>query len=441
MSNKNMRNRRNKKRIQLTKRRRKIGIVVVVLIVFLFLKPTINIISGGLKTTLPSEELLVESIEGEGFFIKSEKLFKSDFKGLLNKAINEGQRVPAGTKVANISDIEEKSSLKKEIVEIEQGVKSLERFETEVEELKNEDENTEELIQEKIEEIQNEIMDNNYRYIDKETLSIYGRKQNDADSKETLLSGTIKVLEARRDIIREEIYTNNVRYYTQNAGIISYEIDGFEELYLPEDLERYTYKKLDKLDFQELMEMSNEKKISNKEIDLGDYIYKLIDDFEWYLAIKINDIKDLKNLDENQSVNIKIDNKEIEIKGFITNINKDKNEAVVILKFDTMIHKYYSKRVAMVELIKSKTNSLKIPKKSIIESEGQNGVYVKNKGGIVEFRPIFEIKEIDDYVYVKKGDNNSDVDTGEDSKTIRTITLFDEVILSPKGVKVGDIID
>ena len=448
MSNRDIRNRRNKRRRQLTKRQRTLGIIVIVLILYLFLKPTINIISGGLRTTLPSAELLVESIDSEGFFIKSERVYKSHVKGIVNKSLKEGERVSAGSKVGNINELEDKSSLRQEIEEIEKSIRSLEKFEDEIDRLEANEENIKEsdikrIKAEKMQEIQDEIISNNYRYIDiyKEEFSIYGTKREDEDSKEDFASGIIEALEARKDKIRKEIKDSNINYYTQNAGIISYEIDDYEETFVPENLDTYTFRKLDKLDFQEIMDSSNEKQTPNEEIDIGYSIYKLIDDFEWYLAIKIDEIENLKDLDVNQSISVKIDDKETEVKGFISNINKSKNEAVIMLKFDTMLDKYYNKRVAMIELIKSKTNSLKIPKKSLIEKKDKNGVYIKSKGGIVEFRQVFAIKEIDDYVYIKPGDNNSDVYTGEDSEAIRTVTLFDEIILSPRGIKEGDIID
>lgn len=346
------------------KRKKTTGIVILFIIGYLFLKPTINIISGGLKTTLPSEELLIESIEGQGFFIKDEKVFKSDVQGVFNKTVKEGERVSAGSEVANVDNLEDSTSLEREIVEIEQAILALEKSEDEVEEMASEGKDIGDLKREKIEEIQNKIINKDYGNIniDKEELSIYEQKENGGDSQDTLGSETIEALENRRDKIKAEINENNIRHYTKNAGIISYRIDNYEDVFKPKDFEKYTYKKLDSNDFQKIMNSKDKKQNSKENVSVDDPIYKLLDDFEWYIAIKIDDIEDIKDLDTNQAVRIKIDNEDFENKGIIVNTNKSKNTAVVIVKFDTMMHKYYDNRVGMIELIKSKTNSLKIPK-------------------------------------------------------------------------------
>lgn len=430
------------KKIQKRRKRKKItGFIAVILIAYLFLKPTINIISGGFKTTLPSQELLVESVKGEGFFIRNEKVVESDAKGILKRSVDEGQRIGAGIEVASIESVKDNSHLEREILEIEQAIETLEKSEAKIDILKDEKIDIQKLQRDKLEEIQNKIIKEEYSNINitKEELSLYEKKQKDVNFPNQLASESIEKLKSRRDKIKEEISSDNRRYYTQNGGIISYKVDGYEEIYTSYDLENYTYKKLNSDEYLKQSAIKDENLEDETEISIGQPIYKILDDFEWYVAIKIDNIKDIIDISSNQTVKLHIDGDASKIKGKIVNINRSNNTAVVVVKFDTMMYKFYHMRIAKVELIKSETNTFKIPKRTLVKKDKQEGVYIKNKGGIVEFKPVFEIKEIGEYVYIHTGDNASNVSLGEE--TVKTITLFDEVILNTKNVKEGDIID
>lgn len=425
------------------RRRKKVSLILVFLLAYLFLKPMLNVISGGLKTSLPNRELLVESVSGEGFFIRSEKLIKSDTEGIFKKTAKEGSRVGAGIEIASIRSLKESSSLEREVLEIDQAILSLEQSEAEVDILQGESQDLEDLRQEKIEEIQDNIINKDYNNINvfKEELSLYEKKEKDGDSSDDLSNSSIDSLKDRREKISQEINTSNIKYYTQNGGIISYILDGYENVYLPIEFEKYTYKKLDSKDYFKDKESKKEKIEEDKNVSVGQAIYKLLDDFQWYMAIKIEKIEDIKDLDINQRVKIRMHEDNSQIEGNIININKDGNNAVIVVKFNTMMYKFYDQRVAMVELIKSERDVLKIPKRAITTQDDQDGVYIKNKGGIVEFKPIFEIKQAGDYSYIETGDNNSNIYLKEDSEAIKTISIFDELILNKNSVKEGDIVN
>lgn len=411
---------------------------------YLFLKPILNIISGGLKTTLPNRELLVESVSGEGFFIRSEKTIKSATDGSLKKIVKEGSKIASGIEVASIQSTKESSSLEREIVEIDRAILSLEKSEAQVDLLENNSEDLEEIRQEKIEEIQSKITNEDYDNINvvKEELSLYDEEKiNNESSSDYLENTSIENLKDRREKISQEISTKNVKYYSQNGGIISYLVDGYENIYRPLEFEKYTYEKLNSNDYLKELELSQNKSEDNTQVSIGDPIYKLLDDFQWYIAIKIEDAKEIIDLDVNQNIKIKINDDNSQVEGKIININKNDNKAVIIVEFDTMMYKFYDKRVSTLELIKSEQDVLKIPKKSITDKDGQDGVYIKNKGGIVEFKPIFEIKQSGEYVYIQTGDDNSKVYLEKDSEGIKTISIFDELILNKAGIKEGDIVN
>lgn len=235
-----------------------------------------------------------------------------------------------------------------------------------------------------------------------------------------------------------------IQYYNENAGLISYEIDGYEEEFQGEELEKYSYDLLDSKEYLEKIKGREEEidPSGDMQVSRGQAIYKIIDNFEWYIAIKVENKEDIADLSQGQGVKVKMDGEDEEsiVKGYIRAINETGDKAVLVVKFNTMLYKYFNLRVKDVELIKNEFKAFKIPTKSIFEKDGQDGVYIKNKGGIVEFRPVFLIKEVQDDSFIKIGDNSSNIYLEEGSDPIRTVDQFDEIILNHDSVKEGDII-
>ncbi len=102
--------------------------------------------------------------------------------------------------------------------------------------------------------------------------------------------------------------------------------------------------------------------------------------------------------------------------------------------------KIYDERFVNFDIIKYKHNGYKIPTKAIVEKDGIKGVYIKEISGIVKFKPVEIIKEEDKFVYVSSGENNTIVIKGGQDKPVKTITVFDEILLNTKGVKEGIIV-
>ncbi len=98
--------------------------------------------------------------------------------------------------------------------------------------------------------------------------------------------------------------------------MVSYKIDGFEEIYSFNNKDSYKYS-----DFKGV---SNKQKLNENGIDLeyGEPIFKIIDNLEWYMVIKIDDIKDILDYEVGDWITISSNNNE-EIKGKIENINKE----------------------------------------------------------------------------------------------------------------------
>ena len=426
-----------RKRKRLIKSSFRIAIISFIFIYLIFRSVPI-FLANTAKTILPVEELVVNKISSEGVIIKNEIVYKAEGTGELDSKIKEGERVPAGIEIANINLLEDTSQLKLELIEIENSILYLSKADTDSEVIQAE--NTEILNKQNklIETLQIAINLGNYGQViaSKAELELYNTNPRDIVIANKYADQSLESLQQERDELLEKINSNNIRYYTTNSGIVSYNIDGFESLYLPQDFENYTYDKIH-------IENINKDTIDENNVKEGSAVFKMIDNFQWYIAIKIEDIKDIVDYEINQNIWVQLENDEKEISGRIIAINLTDNKAVIVIRFNDYLHEFYNLRFLNVHIIQSKTNALKIPSKVVIEKDGQKGVYIKEINGIVKFRPIIVLSEDEDneFTYIQRGDDKGYIQLPGLENTSKTVLLYDEIFISTNNIKEGQILN
>lgn len=409
------------KRKKNRKRRQAFRITITSLIFFyLIIKSVSIILANNAKTILPEKGTLIQIISSEGIVIKNETIIKANNNGVVEYSSEEGQRVAAGTEVANINCLKDTSSLKQELIQIEESILAIEKSTTETTLIKNEKDKIEDIKKDLIFQLQKMINTGNYNeiYIIKEQLALYEGKAQDISFEKTLVGQSLDSLISRRESIKEEININHVKYYANHGGIISYNIDGYEEIYLPKEFENYTF---ERLNIDNLKDDNN----INKTITIGSPICKIIDNFQWFIALKVDDSKEIQDYKVNDVLRFNIKGFNEEQKGKIITINKSNNKAVIVVELNSMLHNYYNLRFSKVDIIKSKKDGYKIPTEAIIEKESKKGVYIKDKSGIVKFKELNIIGQDSNFTYIDFND----------------ITLFDEIFINPNNIKEGQILN
>ena len=412
--------------------------IISFIFIYLIFRSVPIFLANTAKTILPVEELVVNKISAEGVIIKNEIVYKAEGTGELDSKIKEGERVPAGIEIANINLLEDTSQLKLELIEIENSILYLSKAGTDSAGIQTE--NTETLNKQNklIETLQIAINLGNYGQViaSKAELESYNTNPSEIAIANKYEGQSLDSLQQRRDELLEKVNSNNIRYYTTNSGIVSYNIDGFENIYLPQDFENYTYDKIN-------VENINKDTIDDNYVKAGSAVFKMIDNFQWYIAIKIEDIKDIVDYEINQNIWIQLENNEKEITGRIIAINPTDNHAVIVIRLNDYLHEFYNLRFLNVHIIQSKTNALKIPSKVIIEKDGQKGVYIKEINGIVKFRPIIVLSEDEDneFTYIQRGDDKGYIQLPGLENTSKTVLLYDEIFINTNNIKEGQILN
>lgn len=389
-----------------------IGISAFVLLLIIF-SLTRTIFGIGYRTTNANPSTIFDRTDVTGLVIKSEKVYNSTSTGKIEYIEEEGAKVPVGREIMNVTTTNE---------EISEQLNSIEK---QIEELGinyySEGDNPNLL-----EDIQKKINEGNFNDIND-----FLEEKDMIDDNDNLVSENLEALLVKRNELNELLDGANITSLSKDSGILSYKIDGYEEILKTQGFENYIYKALD---FDEISKNINNTS-NNDETTGGSPLFKIIDDYIWYIALKFED-EEVLEFEEGQVYNIQLSDSET-LKGRIVAINLDGSKGVIVVEFKDKLHDFYNDRIIDVSIIKSETNSYEIPTRSIIEKDGQTGVYINHIYGIVKFVPVKTLYDYDDITYVERGNNEAYINI--EGEEVRTITQFDEIFLNPSNLEENQI--
>lgn len=309
-----------------------------------------------------------------GFVVKNETIVRSPIAGQLKFLIEEGTKVQKGINVATIvrdgtkQDITEKiKKLDDEIAQASNNAQNNNLFEGDIKKLDAQ-------ISEKLKQVSNISNNSEIDNVIKAKSEI-----NELINKRLVISGqggaagsSIQSKVREKENFIQYMNTSKVDIPTSMPGILSFKIDGNEQKLSVQNLKSLSQKDLVKIPTDNLLDPP-------ASIDVGQPLFKIINNFEWYVVctIKTNKIDPLK---ENDNIKISINNGN-EIPAKVYSILNDGTEyAVVTLQLNTGLENYYNSRKVDVKIIKRNYEGIKVPASSIINRNGKYGVMIINKG-------------------------------------------------------------
>ncbi|MCI5643607.1 MAG: hypothetical protein MR285_05825 [Peptoniphilus sp.] len=397
-------------------RRRLIALLLFIIIMIFFTKLIRGNRINNYKTIFPTLTTFEKDIDTKIYNLFEEKTYFSIGDGIAVFHASEGQKVPAGYEVANLNLMEDVSSLKDELNKVKAALKIKKGIEP------VEKENNHSFTKNLQEQIKNKNYSGVYFDINSsDEASI--ENINEAELKDYLSLSEDALVLKEKDL-EERISKYNYSYVTEFSGIVSYKIDGNEDYFKIDNLDKFTYKYLDKDYNFKSLEM--ETKVKN-----GDPLFKIINNLNWKVACTINNVSQITNYNIGDSVKIQIPDIE-NLYGNVEKINKDKDHAVIIVSLDRYFENVYSNRIHDGKIIVNKTKGFEIPKSTLIDRNNLTGVYVQEIKGLVKFVPVEIVNENSDNVFINKGNKQSVINIGD--KSYKTVTVNDAIVLSPKTV-------
>lgn len=419
---KRKRRRNNKK-----KRLRLLLLILPLALIFIVLFNKTNAIT--FETSKPTKTEYMDKIDTKGFLILNEKTYTAQGDGVVDYNVRDGERVPKDFVVANLNLMVDVTDLKDELLKVQSAIEhknqnlnpSNTNYEISDTEINLIGTIQDALIKDEMNGVLEAI----------ETLELNTKKNVDISEISSLINLSNQELEDRRDELSREISTSNVVYKSEVAGIVSYKIDNLEDV--------LTEESIPEIDYNFLLE-NTPKEITGQQnqVKMGDPLYKLIDNFLYYISIPIDNVEEISNYSKGDSVELLINSK-ITLRGTVEEINKTDNTGVMTVRLKEKLSEVGFDRQLDVSVVKDKDSAFVIPTKSIVEINNQLGVYVLELNGIVRFRPIDIITQRDLDTIISVGDSNGYI-KDINNEDLRTLTVFDEVIIEPGNIEEGQII-
>lgn len=390
-------------------------------------------INGSVDIMVAEDGNLEDVIDASGIVVKDEEVYAASLDGSVTYYYDDGTKIKEGQLVADLNTDTNSAQINKQIEEVQTAIdlkKSTDN--SAVAETALSDENLSSYETEIQASILNNDMDAMY--------NIVGQVNN--KSIETYSGGEyeqydVEQLEDMKKNLLGSVSTNKVPYYSGIAGIITYKIDGLEDVYKFEDVLNITPSGTKEQEYA-LSDKSQSETVAKDE-----KIYKIIRNFEYYIAVTVDNEK-AKLFEENKYVKIRVlsDGSEHEVWGYIEKINYGSESSVLILYFDDYFYKIYDKRYVNLQIITDIHDGLRISSAALTQKDGLDGVYVEDASNIIKFFPVKILGQNGDDTIVSSGEYSGENERRIiyiNEKSYSTIKTFDKVILEPDKVYEGQI--
>lgn len=214
--------------------------------------------------------------------------------------------------------------------------------------------------------------------------------------------------------------------YAPASGVLTYKIDGYEDFLTIDNLYNINYDEISDFLFEE-------SSLVKSSVIAKDKLFKIVDNANYFIAaiVSNDEIDTYKNV---QSISAMIDGKTY--KGEVYDVFTNQKNAVAVIQLREGFDGFFNRRVINCSIVRENYRGLKIYMDSIVNQEGQIGVYVVNKERKLIFVPI-KILGYDEEFAIVYNEQYYDANTG----VVRSIKANQEVVRNSIKYKVGDRIE
>lgn len=368
-----MHSKRNSKVVPLRPRKAKIdkkylvisSLLVILLFLFCFLKKSAYIVAS---------ETINRVYATEAVIVKNETLVNSPADGDLKLLVEAGERVRVNAPLFTlITDMEQKKIYEDELLEVDKKLNAI---------LNETDQNFNiGIIDKSIEDTKQKLTEAVSQKKYDKTDSIKRELSHLTKEKQRILKlreDNIKLLEDSKQSIQKKINSVESDIYSPVSGIVSFNIDGYEQLLTPNEIDKITVAQIENIKEVE------KKDISTAKAKGGKPVLKIVDNSCWYFVV---DLKD-NELKIGRNYYINLSDIKVELKAKLLNVYKQSgssNIGVFLAKND--LPEIVDNRKIKVEILTEKHTGTVVPLSGIFVVDDTKGVYLKNTRKKV-FKPI-----------------------------------------------------
>lgn len=407
---------KNKKQKKINLKKFPILLIILVLLIYfiftiisLFLSPTDTFTIKNGEITL-SEELV-------GYVIREETLFQgNNYKNGISQIKAEGERVSKGDPIFRYYTNNEDSLVKK-----------IEELDIQIEDAMKQQANIPSgditALNLKIEEKLKDLSKIN----NKDIINEYKKDINEALIKKAKITGELspsgsylKSLINKRSEYEEQLNSGSEYIESTESGIVSYKIDGLEEILTPNCIETLTE------DFLKSIKVKTGEVISSNS-EKG----KIVNNYYCYLAT-IVDSENVSNLNDKKYFILELSTGD-EIRALVYKvIDQEDGSKIVVFKISNCVEKLINYRKISFEIIWWSSSGLRVPNSAVIEENGRTYI-IRTREGYTDKIFVKVLKSVEDYCII---DNYTSAELKELGFTIdeirnnKSITVNEQILIN-----------
>ena len=389
-----------------------LGIISIYILSAIYL-----IIKTPTDTVTVEQGVLTNEESTTGYIIRNEQVVQGKkYKNGMYQIVSEGERVAKEQAIFRYyGDNEEK--LQKQIEEV--NLKIQEALEKQNTNLPSDIKKLDDRIEEELKDLE--------KITDIQELSEVKKNINNLINKKSKISGEssakgsyIKKLITQKEKYEKQLENGSETVKAPISGVVSYRVDGLENILKVDDFSNLTPEILEELDIK-----------TGKIISTSDESAKVIDNFECYIATVVapDVVKDSK---EGDSVKITLSSGN-EVTGTIEYIKQGDNQQVLIVfKISTLTEELISYRKISCNITWWKYSGLKVPNDAIGEDDnGQKYVLKKTTSGTSKVL-IKVLKTNNKYSIISTYSTDDLKALGIDVNESGNIEVYDTIMMYPE---------
>ena len=404
-----------------------VSAILSVLLICYILYHLLSGLNKELETTPAILATQNSSLVMEAYVVRDETLITASVEGGVNYLFRDGEKVSAGTVVANVYSGAGASEVSDRILEIDKKIEVLEN--SNLSENATITDTT--VIDDKIYTLfyvmRDKVQDGDLEYAlhKKDELLTYLNKRLVITQTEKGYEQQIIALQEEKGNLIGQLINLAEQIKVAKSGYFYSMVDGYESV--------FGVKAFDDLDHNKFRNMVNSTPFDySSSMTVG----KIVNTNEWYIVSEVS--KDLLNkFTEGDNYDVIFPyNSDISVNMLLQKIVRDNGEDTVLLVFktDNMPEGFEYLRKQDIKISEKSYTGYRVPVNSVRVVNGKQGVYVLS-GNTVKFKEISILLEHDGYYLVKEQPTYLD-----DELYYEKLALYDMIIVSGKNLYDGKII-
>lgn len=370
-----------------------------------------------------------ESVNVRGYIVRDEQLINAPFTGKYVPDIEEGEKVKANQMIAKVmldGDEDILNSIKKLDFEILEAKRSKtynkEVYNADISKIDNKiEENINLLIRES-----NSCKYTGYKKI-KSEIDALMMKKSEIMGEDAVTDSYIDTKINERDMLWAKLNKEDKSVKAHNAGIVSFCVDGLENVLKMSSVDELDCKFFDSNDIKNIRRDTD-----NLVVAANTPFAKIINGIDAYV-VAVLDKGIAANYKEGASVKVRFNDVNKLVAGNIVGRNDSKEKSVVIVKISSAIQYLSSYRVCNVDLISNSYSGLKVSRKSLKDYDKDSGTA---RIGVVKSNKV-EYRDVNVLGY----NNEFAIIENDPLEMNNRVNLYDEFVIEPENVVEGQIIN